>query len=697
MENIVKIELYLHGLDCANCATKIEDEIKKIIGVNGVSVNFIFKKLTMEIDSKNSIKDIIEQAESIISKIEFNIKLSKYKIKNENGYMKSNISFILGIIVFIIALILPLNNFPEVSLYILAYILLGGKIVIKAVRNIIGGQLFDENFLMTIATFGAFAIQEYPEAVAVMLFYNIGERLQALSVNRSIKSISNLMDIRPDYANLLINNEIQKVSPQDVKIGAMIIVKPGEKIPLDGKILTGSSSLDTSALTGEIIPKDVGEGDEVLSGTINKNGILTIEVLKEYGDSTISKILDLIENASNRKAKTENFITKFAKIYTPIVVITALFIAIIPIIIFKGENAYLWINKALGFLVVSCPCALVISIPLSFFGGIGAASKNGILIKGSNYLEALNSVDTIIFDKTGTLTKGIFKVTKVVSHDVEYDILKYAAYAESLSNHPVALSIVNGYGKAIDKGEIENINEIPGLGLKAIISGENVLLGNDKFMQSENIAFLKCEEIGSIVHIAINNTYRGYIVISDQIKEDSKKTIYNLRNMGVNNLIMLTGDNKTVGESIGKELVLDKVYSDLLPHQKVEKLEYIINNKKTDGSVIFVGDGINDAPVLARADVGIAMGGIGSDSAIETADIILMNDEPYKIVTALKIAKKTRIIVWENIIFTLIIKILVLVLLVLGFSNIWQAVFADVGVSLIAILNSVRIIRVSNY
>ena len=580
-------------------------------------------------------------------------------------------------------------------IFLASYLLVGGEVALRALKNISKGQVFDENFLMSVATIGAFAIGEYPEGVAVMLFYQVGEAFQRLAVNRSRKSISALMDIRPDFANLKTGSEIRKVSPEEVGIGDLILVKPGEKIPLDGRITEGSSALDTSALTGESLPRDVVPGDEVLSGSINKNGALIVEVSKEFGESTISRILDLVQNASSKKAPTENFITKFARYYTPIITFAALALAIIPPLVIPGALFGDWIYRALAFLVVSCPCALVISIPLSFFGGIGGASRNGILVKGSNYLEALNSIDTIVFDKTGTLTKGIFKVTSVAGAGgwPEQDLLAYAAHAESFSNHPIALSILKEYGQEIDPGRLTDQEELPGLGIRVKLDGKTVLAGNGKLLDAEHIAWVPADALGSIIYLAVDGIYIGYIVISDELKPDIKKAIHDLKKLGVNHLAMLTGDSKATGEAIAREIGLDTVYTELLPHQKVEQLEKLEKNKRGKGKLVFVGDGINDAPVLARADIGIAMGALGSDAAIEAADVVLMTDEPSKIVSAIGVARKTRSIVWQNIIFAMGVKIIVLILAAGGYATMWEAVFGDVGVTVIAILNAMRAMK----
>ena len=608
---------------------------------------------------------------------------------------KEGIKIVIAFILFIIALVINFpNEWINKGIFIISYLIVGLDIVLKAIRNIFRGKVFDENFLMALATIGAFAIGEFPEAVAVMLFYQVGELFQSYAVDKSRKSIVSLMDIRPDYANVKRNNEISKMNPEEVKIGEKIIVKPGEKIPLDGKIIKGNSMLDTSALTGESLPREVKENDEVLSGCINQNGLLEIEVTKEFGESTVSKILDLVENASSKKSKSENFITKFAKYYTPAVVIIAVFLAIIPTLVIKGAEFTDWLYRALTFLVVSCPCALVISIPLGFFGGIGGASKKGILVKGSNYLEALSNSEIIVFDKTGTLTKGVFEVQKIEPVGIsKEELIKYAAYAESYSNHPISVSIKKAYGEEIDTTLISKTEELSGRGVIATIEDKEVLAGNEKLLQEKNIKYTKCNEIGTIIYIAINNKFAGYIVISDEIKEDSKKAINDLKKNNIKQTVMLTGDKKDVGESVAKELGIDKTYTELLPDGKVEKVEQLFKEKTEKGKLVFVGDGINDAPVLALADIGIAMGGLGADSAIEAADIVIMTDEPSKINTAMKISKKTMRIVKQNIVFAIGIKIAVLILSAFGLSTMWEAVFADVGVSVIAIINSLRALK----
>lgn len=601
---------------------------------------------------------------------------------------------VLAILLFITAMIFTSAPTFKISLLVISYLIAGYDILIKAIKNIIKGKVFDENFLMGIATLGAIGIKEYPEAVMVMLLYQIGEYLQDKAVEKSQNSITELMDIRPDYANIEKNGDLTKISPYEVKIGDTIIVKTGEKIPLDGIIIDGSATLDTSALTGESRPREVKIGDEAISGCINTNGLLKIRVTKEYGQSTVSKILDLVENASSKKTKTENFITKFAKIYTPVVVLAALFLAILPPLIF-GSNFSIWINRALTFLVISCPCALVISVPLGFFAGIGGASKCGILVKGSSYLELLSKPETIVFDKTGTLTQGCFKVVKIVQQEgtTKEELLELTAYAESYSNHPIALSIKKAYDKNIDKNRISEISEIAGNGVRAEINGCSILVGNENLLKNHNISYQKANETGTIVYTAKNSKFLGYIVISDKLKEDAQKAIMELKKLKLQT-VMLTGDTEESGLAVTKELNIDKAYTQLLPIDKVDKIEDIIEQKTKNKSVIFVGDGINDAPVLTRADVGIAMGGLGSDAAIEAADVVIMDDKPTKVATAIKIAKQTLTIVKENIAFALGIKVLFLILGAFGFVTMWGAVFADVGVTLIAVLNSLRALKI---
>ncbi len=699
-----KTVLMLVGLGCANCAIKIEEKIKALPGVEEASVDFVSKKLTLEVHNKRDIKSIIDKVSIIADRIEPGVKVIEegheghdHDHTHGEAIEKSRLIVLaIGAVLFFAAIFVKLPFPAELGLFLVSYLLVGGKVLLKAGKNLLRGQLFDENSLMSIATIGAFAIQEFPEAVAVMLFYQVGELFQDLAVNRSRRSITALMDIRPDFANLKVGDDLERVDPDEVGIGGVIVVKPGEKVPLDGRVTEGNSMLDTSALTGESVPREVLEGDDILSGSINLNGLLTVEVTREFAESTVSKILDLVQNASSRKAPTENFITKFARYYTPAVVFIAAALAFVPPLLIPEASFSQWIYRALVFLVISCPCALVISIPLGFFGGIGGASKNGILIKGSNYLEALNSVDTVVFDKTGTLTKGVFKLTEIVANGSfsEDQLLEYAAYAESYSNHPIALSIQQAYGKEIDKTHISDYNEIPGHGIKATVNGTSILAGNSKLMKKENIPFEEIQALGTVVYIALDESYAGCIVISDEVKDDSKEAIKALKDIGVKKLVMLTGDSRTVAEKIAQDLGIDEVHAELLPDQKVEKLEMLYKEKSPKRKLVFVGDGINDAPVLARADVGIAMGGLGSDAAIEAADVVLMTDEPSKLVSAIKIAKRTRSIVWQNILFAMTVKGIVLLLGAVGIATMWAAVFADVGVAVLAVLNAMRVMNV---
>ncbi|WIY61864.1 heavy metal translocating P-type ATPase [Bacillus arachidis] len=703
---VAKEVFVLEGLDCANCAMKIETKVKEMPSVSNATVDFVSKKLKIEVANKKELEMTVQDIKMIVHKLEPDVKVVREEKESHNhshdhgeGNVKKMIwRLAIGGVLTGVAALAGLPQMMTIPLFVIAYLLIGGDIVWRAVRNITRGQVFDENFLMAIATLGAFAIGQYPEAVSVMLFYQVGELFQSIAVNRSRKSITSLMDIRPDYANVKVGNETKQISPEDVKIGDYIIVKPGEKVPLDGKVVEGASMVDTSALTGESVPREVEVGNDVLSGFVNQNGVLTIEVTKEFGESTVSKILDLVQNASSRKAPTENFITKFARYYTPAVVITAAVLAFVPPLILEGATFSDWIYRALVFLVISCPCALVVSIPLGFFGGIGGASKNGILIKGSNYLEALNDVKHIVFDKTGTLTKGVFKVTKMEPSGTttKEELLEYAAFAEVYSNHPIAQSIRSSYGKSINENMIEDYSEISGHGTVVKVQGKEIFAGNAKLMKKESITFEQPQTVGTLVHVAVDGAYAGYIVISDEVKEDSKQAIQKLKELGIKKTVMLTGDARLVGEAVGKELGLDEVHAELLPQQKVEEIEKIDGAKQAKEKVAFVGDGINDTPVLARADVGIAMGGLGSDAAIEAADIVIMTDEPSKIATAVKIAKRTRNIVWQNIIFALGVKGLVLLLGAFGIATMWEAVFSDVGVTLLAVLNAMRVLRVKD-
>lgn len=622
--------------------------------------------------------------------------------KQKKMLIRIIISGVLLIMAYIVCeLILhDLNRWVKLGAFLAPYGVIGWDILWRAVKNIAHGQVFDENFLMCIATIGAFVIGEYPEAVFVMLFYQIGELFQGYAVGKSRKSISDMMDIRPDYANIRRDGQLVRVDPEEVKAGDTIVVKPGERVPLDGIIISGTSSLDTAALTGESLPRQIEAGDDVISGCINISGILEIQVTKEFGQSTVSKILELVENSSSKKAKAENFITKFAKYYTPCVVIGALLLAVLPPLILGGSAQVWgeWINRALIFLVISCPCALVISVPLSFFGGIGGASKLGILVKGGNYLEVLSKTGYVVFDKTGTLTKGVFNVTAIhPDHCSEAELIELAAYAESYSNHPIACSVKDAYGKDIDQSRISDVKEISGHGVEAVIDGRRIFAGNDKLMNEAGVQWHPCHRTGTTVHIAIDGAYAGHLVISDEVKPDSKEGISALKKLGIIKTVMLTGDAKEVGEAAAKELGLDEVHTQLLPADKVEEVESLLKEKEQRGkktALAFVGDGINDAPVLSRADVGIAMGAIGSDAAIEAADIVLMDDKPSKIASAIKIAKRTMVIVHQNIIFALAVKLAVLILGAFGVANMWEAVFADVGVSVIAIVNAMRALNI---
>jgi Cd2+/Zn2+-exporting ATPase len=603
---------------------------------------------------------------------------------------------IAGSIFFILAIISgSYNEIAELVLFSVSYVIVGGEIVVKAVRNISRGQVFDENFLMSVATIGAFAIGEYPEGVAVMLFYMVGETFQSYAVDKSRKSIASLMDIRPDYANVKQGDELVRTDPDEVKIGDLIVIKAGEKVPLDGKVIEGSTMLNTSALTGESLPREVNAGSEVLSGCININGVITVEVSKEFEESTVSKILDLVENASSKKSNSEQFITKFARYYTPVVVIIAVLLAVIPPLVVKGATFADWIYRALAFLVVSCPCALVVSIPLSFFGGIGGASKRGVLVKGGNYLEALAKTAVVVFDKTGTLTKGVFNVQQIQAQGIsEQELLELSAYAESYSNHPISMSLKHAFGQDIDNSRISDVEEISGHGVIAVVDGRKVTAGNHRLMEKLGVPYYKGELIGTVIHVAVDNAYAGYIVIADEMKEDAARAIKELKASGIRQTVMLTGDTQSVGQKAGKDLGIDQIYTELLPGDKVDKLETLLAQKPEKTNLAFVGDGINDAPVLARADIGIAMGSLGSDAAIEAADVVIMTDEPSKIVTAIKISQKTLKIANQNIIFSLAVKAAVLILSAAGLATLWEAVFADVGVTIIAILNSFRALNV---
>lgn len=595
-----------------------------------------------------------------------------------------------GLAILLDKLPMAINQYFILAMYLTAYLVIGGDVVKKAVMNIGKGQLFDENFLMTIATAGAFIVKEHPEAVAVMLFYQIGELFQSYAVNKSRKSIAKLMDIRPDYANVKRDDSITEVDPSEVHIGETILVKPGEKVPLDGVITEGGTTLDTKALTGESLPREALVGDEVISGCINMDGAIEVKVTKEFGESTVSKILDLVENASSKKAEAENFITKFARYYTPVVVACAVLLAVLPPLILADGEVGKWIYRALTFLVISCPCALVISIPLSFFGGLGGASKKGILIKGSNYLEQLAKTDCVVFDKTGTLTKGVFKVISICPED-GYDretLLELTAHAESMFSHPIAISLKQSYEKELTKERVGEVKNIPGYGIDVMVDGFHCYVGNQKFMEMNHLKAREAQDSGTIIHVAQNDSYLGYIVIADEIKEDAASAIEKLKNTGINKVVMFTGDRKKAGEEVAKKLGITTYFTEMLPGDKVERVEKLLAESK--GGLMFVGDGINDAPVLARADIGIAMGGLGSDAAIEAADVVIMTDELEKIATGIRIARKTLWIVRQNIVFAIGIKVFVLLLAAVGVASMWLAVFADVGVTVIAVLNAIR-------
>jgi Cd2+/Zn2+-exporting ATPase len=736
-----KKKFELEGLTCTNCAGKIEKEVNNLEDIEKVSLNFATSTITVEGEGadnsfENELQEIADRIEPGLTVKESRNRRKRanqksdhnqvhehnhedgrvndheeshghdrdHGVDDENSYLKKR--FWPGTIIFALAIILFELPFLEVELGSLSiylewllfgssYLLIGGPVLMAAFKNIKRGQVFDENFLMSIATIGAFSIQEFPEGVAVMLFYMVGEIFQERAVDRSRRSIKKLMDIRPDYANLKLEDTTKEVDPEDVQIGDIIIIKPGEKVPLDGEVLEGSSMVDTSALTGESVPRKVETGDEILSGTINKDGLLTVEVTKEYGQSTVSKILELVENASGKKAPTEKFITKFARYYTPVVVYSALAIAVLPPLFLQGAAFADWFYRALIFLVISCPCALVVSIPLGFFGGIGRASRQGVLVKGGNYLEALNNVSQIVFDKTGTLTKGEFAVSKVESYNGfnNEQILTMAAYAESHSTHPIAKSIVEAFDQKIDNQRIKDYQEISGHGIKAVVDDKEILAGNIKLMNKNNIEYQEVDADGTIVYLAIENKYAGYITITDELKEDSIKAIKGLKELGIKQLTMLTGDREAVAGRVAQRLGLDNYYSELLPDQKVDEIEELLGRQKENDKLIFVGDGINDAPVLARSDIGVAMGGLGSDAAIEAADVVLMTDEPSKLITAINTARRTRKIVWQNIILALGVKGIVLIMGAVGLATMWGAVFADVGVALIAVFNAMRISR----
>lgn len=693
------LKLYVKNLDCANCANKIEAYVRKMDNIKDASMNFSQGVLFVELQDASRSEDTIKAIMAVIPILEDGVTVELEKTTEEEKpsqmfSFQENARLYLGILLFAAAVVLEAQSW-SVWLFLAAYVMAGGKVVYIALRNILKGEVFDENFLMSVATIGALAIGSYEEAVAVMIFYEIGEMFQSYAVNRSRKSISSLMNIRADYANLWKDGKEVRVSPEAVGLHDLIVIKPGERVPLDGVIVEGTSSLDTSALTGESLPRDVGVQDEVLAGVVNLSGVLKVEVSKAYGESTVSRILELVENASSKKAPMEKFITRFAKVYTPTVVFLAIALVVLPMLFIPDAVFADWLYRALTFLVVSCPCALVISVPLGMFAGIGAASKSGILIKGGNYLEALKDIDTVVFDKTGTLTKGVFTVTQI--HAIqrsEDELLEMAAYAENYSTHPIALSIRKAYAKTIDAERLSRYEEVAGNGIHVLLDQHELLVGNYKLMQANGITYEEHDALGTIVHIAVDGTYEGYIVIDDEIKETSKEAIASLKSSGVKKCVMLSGDRYKVGEHVASVLGLDEVHMQLLPADKVEKVEELLQQESEHGKLAFVGDGINDAPVLARADIGVAMGGIGSDAAIEAADVVLMKDDPSALSTAIRIAGKTMQILWQNIVFSLGIKVVILILTAFGMANMWMGVFADVGVTLIAILNSMRALKI---
>lgn len=697
MGNKEELQLTLEGLNCANCARKIEEKVGRMEGVKESNLNFTTTTLNVKLEKKVKEEHVINEIKKIVEALEPHVKVEKKvygkaTIKKAKFTVKSTL--IIGAVLYLFAVIGDFQGTLGLILFGASYLLIGGEVVLTAIKNIAKGQVFDENFLMTVATIGAFTINQYPEAVAVMLFYEIGETIQGYAVNKSRSSISSLMDIRADYANLIMNGKEEKVSPETVKVEDVILVKPGEKVPLDGVVIEGESFIDTSALTGESVPRKIVPNDEILSGGINTSGLLKVKVTKKFGESTVSRILEMVENAASKKADTEKFITKFAKVYTPIVVVLAILIAVIPSIFIKDALFSTWLYRSLVFLVVSCPCALVVSVPLGFFAGIGGASKKGVLVKGSNYLELLKDLETVVFDKTGTLTEGVFSVTEINTNGIDKEkLIEVAAMAESFSNHPIAISIIKEYGKEIDKEVIKEYKEISGRGIKAVINNEEVLVGNSKLMNEFNILYNEVDSIGTVVYCAINGEFKGSIVISDKIKENAVEALINLKKAGVKKTVMLTGDNKKTAYKVGEKINIDEVHSELLPLDKVREVEELLKRSNKNGKLAFVGDGVNDAPVLARADIGIAMGGIGSDAAIEAADIVLMKDDINALVDAINVSKKTNKILWQNIVFALGIKILVMVLGTFGIANMWTAVFADVGVTIIAIINSTRCFR----
>ena len=698
----MKKEYELRGIDCGNCAAKIERAVNQLEQVESATVNLIAQKLILETKSEDGIdKEIIDLVDAIEPGIEVISEKKEEALPEKRDWAKERLLAVT--ILFAFGFFLPEEYFwIRLVYYLTLYIIIGHKVLIKMVQNIQRGNLFDENFLMAVATIGAIVLGDYKEGVAVMLFYQIGELFQSYAVGKSRRNISELMDIRPDYANIEVDGNLEQVDPDEVEIGTIIVVQPGEKVPIDGIVTEGKSTLNTSALTGESVPRDISVGEEVISGCINLSGVLKIQTTKEFGESTVSKILDLVENSSSKKSKSENFISKFAKYYTPAVCYGALALAILPPLVrllFMGASPEWgdWIYRALTFLVISCPCALVISIPLSFFAGIGGASNQGVLVKGSNYLETLSQTKCVVFDKTGTMTRGVFEVSGIHHNEMEdAKLLEYAALAECSSSHPISKSLQKAYNKSIDRNRVTDIEEISGHGVVAKVDGITVAAGNEKLMEKLGISYVSCSHVGTIVHLALDGKYAGHILISDVIKPHAKEAIKELKKAGVTKTVMLTGDRKNVADAVASELGIKEVYSELLPADKVTKVEELLANKEEKDKLAFVGDGINDAPVLSRADIGIAMGALGSDAAIEAADIVLMDDDPLKISKAIKIAKKCIRIVYENIYFAIGIKVLCLILGALGIANMWMAIFADVGVMVIAVLNAIRTLFVKN-
>ncbi len=694
-------ELWLQGLDCAECAAKIEREVSRIEGVSSAALNFATGRLSVDADGE-ALPEILRQTRETIRRLEPDVTVSGKAPEAEAepaGDIRERLErlpVIGGMFFFAVALAMPGPQAVKIALYLVAYLLAGGQVLLRSARNIRRGEIFDENFLMSVATLGAFAIGQFPEGVAVMLFYQIGEYVQDLAVNRSRRSISALMSIRPDFAVRLDGDKETRVTPQEIAVGQRIAVRPGERVPLDGVVEQGSAALDTSALTGESRPRDVAPGDEILSGSVSLDGRLVVRVTREFGQSAVSRILDLVQEAGSRKTVTENFITRFAHWYTPVVVGLAVALAVIPPLVLPGMEFSKWIYRALVFLVVSCPCALVVSVPLSFFAGLGGASRSGVLVKGGNFLEALARVDTVVFDKTGTLTQGVFEVTQVrpAEGETKERLLETAALAESYSNHPIAQSIRRAWGGVAEASRIGGIREIPGHGVEATVDGESVLAGNRRLMEQAGVVCPDDPAAGTVVHLCRNGAYLGSLVISDRLRPDSRRAVEQLHAAGVSRMVMLTGDSRAAADRVAGELGLDGAYAELLPEQKVEKLEQLARELPAGRGIAFVGDGINDAPVLARADVGVAMGGLGSDAAIEAADVVLMTDSLSRLPAGIGIARRTHRIVWENIVFALGVKVVLLVLGALGLASMWAAVFGDAGVTLLAVLNAIRALHV---